>query len=307
MNPKLKLALYLVLGIGLAVCIHGLLGAMREGAASTGSPVAGTNPAPATNVAVTNVAVTNIAVTNIAVTNTATTSTTSTNTAATNIVIASQSAAVDDGSARKASPRMGRFMAFGVAGFFAVVGLAILIGHDVSRFVATRVENFIFNDDLKGVRDPEYDEAEAIWANGDYLDSIQLMRDYYKRNPREVHVALRIAEIYESNLGNYLAAALEYEEVLKKPLPSERWGWAAVHLSNIYSGKLNKIEDATKLLRRIVDEYGQTAAAKKARERLGIPEPVPPPEPEPEPEPEPIRVETPKQPQHNLPPGFRPK
>ena len=157
------------------------------------------------------------------------------------------------------------------------------------------------------MRDPEYDEAEAIWANGDYLDSIQLMRDYYKRNPREVHVALRIAEIYESNLGNYLAAALEYEEVLKKPLPSERWGWAAVHLSNIYSGKLNKIEDATKLLRRIVDEYGQTAAAKKARERLGIPEPVPPPEPEPEPEPEPIRVETPKQPQHNLPPGFRPK
>jgi len=184
-----------------------------------------------------------------------------------------------------------------------------LIAHDVSRFLATRVENFIFNDDLKGVRDPAYDEAEAVWAQGDYLDSIQLMRDYYKNNPREVHVALRIAEIYESNLGNYLAAALEYEEVLKKRLPSERWGWAAIHLSNLYSGKLNKIEDATKLLHRIVDEYGQTAAAKKARERLGIPEPLPPPEPEPEPEPqpEPIRAETPKQPQHNLPPGFRPK
>lgn len=298
MNPKVKLALYLVLGIGLAVCIRGLLGIAREDAtstASTGAALAGTNPAPATNVAVTNIALTNVA------------SATSTNAAATNTQVTQVAAATDDGATRKASPRMGRFMAFGVAGFFAVVALAILIGHDVSRFFAARVENFIFNDDLKGVRDPEYDEAEALWAKGDYLDSIQLMRDYYKRNPREVHVALRIAEIYEANLGNYLAAALEYEEVLKKNLPAERWGWAAIHLSNLYSGKLNKVEEATRLLHRIVDEFGHTAAAKKARERLGIPEPVPLPEPEPEPEPEPVVKEAPKQPQHNLPPGFRPK
>lgn len=304
MNPKIKLALYLVLGIGLAVCIHGLLGAMREVPVSPGPSTLETNSTPSTNVAATTIAVTNASATNAAVTNAAVT-----NSAATNTATANQGVIAEEGTARKASPRMGRFMAFGVAGFFALVGLAVLIGHDVSRFVATRVENFIFNEDLKGVRDPEYDEAEAVWAKGDYLDSIQLMRDYYKRNPREVHVALRIAEIYESNLGNYLAAALEYEDVLKKPLPSERWGWAAVHLSNLYSGKLNKIEEATKLLNRIVDEYGQTAAAKKARERLGIPEPTPPPEPppEPEPEPEPLAKEAPKQPQSNLPPGFRPK
>jgi TolA-binding protein len=297
MNPKFKLALYLVLGIALAICIQALLAAMREGAAAPGSSQAGTNPPALTNVAGTNLAVTNAAVTNAAVTNAATT----------NAVTADQSAAIDEGTARKASPRMGRFMAFAVAGFFALVGLAVLIGHDVSRFFATRVENFIFNDDLKGVRDPEYDDAEAAWAKGDYLDSIQLMRDYYRRNPREVHVALRIAEIYESNLGNYLAAALEYEEVLKKRLPAERWGWAAIHLANLYSGKLNKFDAATHLLHRIVDEYGQTAAAKKARERLGIPEPAPLPEPEPEPEPEPVAKETLKQPQSNLPPGFRPK
>jgi hypothetical protein len=130
------------------------------------------------------------------------------------------------------------------------------------------------------------------------------MRDYLKRHPREQYVALRIAEVYETDLRNYLAAALEYEEVLKKRLPPERWGWAAIHLANLSSGKLNKTEEATKLLRRIVDEYGQTAAAKKARERLGLPEPVavvamPAPEPEPEKKPE--------SPPGNLPPGFRPK
>src|SRR5437867_1243624 len=170
MNPKVKLALYLVLGIGLAVCIHGLLGTIREGAAASGASLAGTNPPPATNVAATNLVVTNAAATTAAATNAA-----ATNAPATNATTVSQSPAVEDGVARKASPRMGRFMAFAVAGFFGVVCLAILIAHDVSRFLATRVENFIFNDDLKGVRDPAYDEAEAVWAQGDYLDSIQLM------------------------------------------------------------------------------------------------------------------------------------
>jgi len=117
-----------------------------------------------------------------------------------------------------------------------------------------------------------------------------------------VYVALRIAEIYEKDLGNYVAAALEYEEILKKNLPPERWGWAAVHLANLYSGKMNKTEQATALLRRITAEFPNIAAAKKARERLGEPEPLPP---------SAALAESPaeeaKPPPSNLPPGFRPK
>src|SRR5204863_519479 len=73
---------------------------------------------------------------------------------------------------------------------------------------------------------------------------------------------------------NAAGALVTNEEVLKRRLPAERWGWAAVHLANLYSGKLNRTEQATALLRRIVEDYGKTAAARKARERLGIPEPV---------------------------------
>src|SRR5262245_56591101 len=138
MNPKLKLALYLVLGIGLAVCIQGLLTASRQGAGPAGSTAAGTNLASPTNAAV---VASNVVATKLAATNPATT-----NAAATNTSTAEQSTAIDEGTARKSSPRMGRFMAYGVAGFFVVVGLAILIGHDLSRFFATRVDNFIFND-----------------------------------------------------------------------------------------------------------------------------------------------------------------
>ncbi|HXG47339.1 MAG TPA: hypothetical protein VNO52_06925 [Methylomirabilota bacterium] len=220
----------------------------------------------------------------------------------TNMVAA---AGVDEEAPRRA-PRMGRVMTYGSLAFASLVGLGLLVARDVSRYVANRVDDFIFNDDLKGVHDPEYEEAERVWANGQHLEAIQLMRDYLKRHPREQYVALRIAEIYETNLGNYLAAALEYEEILKKKLPPERWGWAAIHLANLYSGKLNKPEQATALLRRIADEFGQTAAAKKARERLGLPEPLATPvAPAAGLAPEPAPPSPP--PAGNLPPGFRPK
>jgi hypothetical protein len=200
-------------------------------------------------------------------------------------------------------------MTFGVLGFFALVGLGTLAAWDVSKFTAHHVEHFIFNDDGEGIKDPEYEEAERVWANGKHLEAVQLLRDYLKKNPAQIHAALRIAEIYEKDLANYLAAALEYEDILKHKLPPERWGWAAIHLANLYSGKLNKAEQATALLHRIVEEYGQTAAAKKARERLGLPEPVVPEPAEAEAQPEPAETE-PAQPEaapSNLPPGFRPK
>ncbi len=190
----------------------------------------------------------------------------------------------------------------------------MLIAYDMAHFLTHRAGQLVFDENLVHEKDPEYEEAEKIWANGKPLEAIQLMRDFLKKNPHAQYVALRIAEIYEKDLGNHLAAALEYEEVLKKKLPAERWGWAAIHLANLYSGKLDKVAQAEALLHRIVEEYPKTGAAKKARERLGLPEPIeepPPPPPEvkvveskPKPEPEPP---PPPPPQSNLPRGFRPK
>jgi TolA-binding protein len=158
----------------------------------------------------------------------------------------------------------------------SLIGLGLLITHDVTQFMGSRAVDYFFGDAADAIRDPEYDRAEAEWANGKYLEAIQLMRDFLQKNPRQIHAALRIAEIYEKDLKNPLAAALEYEEVLKHKLPAERWGWAAVHLCNLYS-RLNKSDQALALLRRVVHEYPKTAAAKKARARLGIAEPEPEP------------------------------
>ena len=196
----------------------------------------------------------------------------------------------------------GDLIAYGGLALLGLLGLSILAARDISHFLAHRVEQFVFDEGLAGERDSEYEAAEKVYQSGNYLEAVQLMRDYLREHPREQYVALRIAEIYEKDLGNFLAAALEYEEIIKKNLPAERWGWAAIHLANLYSGKLNKPAEATTLLRRITAEHPGIAAAKKARERLGEPEPSAEPEPAPA-SPE----ETPKAAPSNLPPGFRPK
>ena len=186
---------------------------------------------------------------------------------------------------------------FGGVFMLAAIGAGLLFAHDISVYIAHKAGKALFNEEGEGIRDKEWEIAEQEWAHGNYLEAIRMMREWLAKNPHEQWAALRIAEIYEKDLSNHLAAALEYEEVLKHKLSAERWGWAAIHLANIYSGKLDRTDDAIALLRRIVAEYGQTAAAKKARERLGMVEPeseaaeagaVPPANP-------------------NMPPGFLPR
>jgi TolA-binding protein len=165
----------------------------------------------------------------------------------------------------KASSHMGLWLGLFVV---SVLGVGLMVAHDVSQFMGNRALKVLYNDDGEGVKDPEYDKAEEVWANGDHLEAIKLMREYLAKNPREQHVAIRIAEIYEKDLKNNLAAALEYEEVLKHKLQPERWGWAAIHLCNLYF-RLNQEQKGFELLRRIVNEHPNTAAAEKARKRLG--------------------------------------
>jgi hypothetical protein len=195
-------------------------------------------------------------------------------------------------------------MRFGAGLMVCTVALGLLLAYDLSHFVGRKVEEFIWEGEGEEYRTPEYEHAENVWANGEHLEAIQLMRDYLKTRPREQYVALRIAEIYEKDLHNFLASALEYEEILKKPLPPERWGWSAIHLANLYSGKLGRSSDAQALLRRIVDEYPMTAAATKARRRLGDKAPD---NTQDITEQQITEQNVDRQPVSQLPPGFRPK
>jgi TolA-binding protein len=203
----------------------------------------------------------------------------------------------------------------------ALIALGLLITHDVTQYVGGAVVETLLDDKGETVHDPEYEKAEQAWAHGKHLEAIEMMRDFLKKNPRQQYAALRIAEIYEKDLHNPLAAALEYEEVLTQKLPAERWGWAAVHLCNLYS-KLGQQDKARALLQRIAAEYPQTAAAGKARSHLGLPEPESEPAAEarsaekaaepggsvtPPGKESPAPAPPAPPPKSNLPPGFRPK
>jgi TolA-binding protein len=220
----------------------------------------------------------------------------------------------------------------------SMVGLGLLITYDLTQYIGAKAGDYLFNDQGEGARDPEYELAEQTWVNGQPLEAIEMMREFLKKNPREQYAALRIAEIYEKDLRNYVAASMEYEEILKKRLPPERWGWAAIHLCNIYS-RMGQQDKMKALLERIVKDHPKTVAAKKARRNLGLPDPegdkaapaAPPPEPAaeensqeehvfdldqatadgqeipPVPEAEPEAPSPQQPPKSNLPPGFRKK
>ena len=182
----------------------------------------------------------------------------------------------------------------------SLIGLGLMVGREVANYIGYRVQREIYGEASEPVGDPEYDEAEQVWANGDHLEAVRLLRDFLNKKPQKLHAAFRIAEIYEKDLHNPLAAALEYEEILRHQFDPERWGWAAIHLVNLY----NRLDQAAKgdaLLQRVAAEYSQTAAGAKARERLGLPEQ----------EAAPAEGEAASPPPDDgsfrLPPGFKPK
>lgn len=152
--------------------------------------------------------------------------------------------------------------------FLSLVALALLIARDIAEWFAGRAVKTLSNDEDDLVIDNTYEDAEKLWANGEPIQAVEMFRVYLKKFPKNVHANFRIAEIYEKDLNNFVAAALEYEDLLAKNLPRERWGWAAIHLCNLYTGKLNQPEKGLDLLRRVRDEYGDTPAGEKASLRL---------------------------------------
>ena len=289
MNVKLKLAAYVIL-IALAIWF---LREFRINYAHIGQPAAGpaTNAAPRpparpkpkatnqiaalpapgilTNQTTNDAAGTNADAGSNTVQQPAAPDTTPTNTASGN----SAEEAAPPGAGRPAAGEgQGKTVAYLAALVGAVIGLGVLVAYDVTHFIGSRATSYLFNDLGEGMRDPEYERAEQTWVNGQPLEAIEMMREYLNKNPRELFVALRIAEIYEKDLHNYVAASLEYEEVLGKKLPPEGWGRAAIHLCNIYS-RMGKQDKMKELLERITRDYPNTGAAKKARQTLGLPEP----------------------------------
>lgn len=177
-------------------------------------------------------------------------------------------------------PGLGRMIVDGLMAVVSLIALGVLIAYDVSQFTAQRATQVLFNDRGPDPEDTEYEKIEKMYASGDYLETVRMLREFLAANPRAIHAQLRIAEIYEKDLNNPLASALEYEEVLKLSLEPNRRGWTAIHLVNLYN-RLDRTAQAVALMQQICIECPETPAAAKARERLvamgeAVPEALPP-------------------------------
>jgi TolA-binding protein len=166
------------------------------------------------------------------------------------------------------SEKKGGMMVYFSGMLGALLVFALLVARDLGHVIGERVGGNYVTKSEKSQKADMYEDAEAIWADGAYVDAIDSFREYIKVYPGEYHAYKRIAEIYENDLGSFRAAALEYEEMLEMDIPKSRWGWAAIHLCNLYSGKLDESDRALALLKRVASECSDTTAGQKARDRL---------------------------------------
>jgi tetratricopeptide (TPR) repeat protein len=149
----------------------------------------------------------------------------------------------------------------------SLAALGIFCFIDSKRYFSSRVEEWMVEGSSPTEPVPELEQAQKVRASGDPLEAIRLLREYLQTNPYALHVMSRIAEIYRYDLHNDLAAALEYEEMLKHRLPDDQWAWAALHLAKLY-GRLNELEKSVTLLERLDADYTHTIAGRRAQKAL---------------------------------------
>lgn len=178
----------------------------------------------------------------------------------------------DESSAVRSNRRVGRNYlhllgyTLGFAGALTVLGF--VAAQDFGHLLKFRLGKEVSYVDARSERNALYERAERVALNGQHREAIKLLQSLLARHPSHTHSVLRIAELYDKELQDYPNAALHYEQLLELKLPAEQWGWAAIRLANIYSGKLGRPDAALELIRRLATEQPGTPAGAKALKRL---------------------------------------
>ena len=161
-----------------------------------------------------------------------------------------------------------RLLGFTVGFATAMLVLGLVAAQDFGHLLKFRLGKEVSYVDARSERNAKYERAEHLALKGDHQGAILLLQSILSKHPTHIHSVLRIAELYDKELQDFPRAALHYEEVLKLKLPPEQWGWTAIRLANIYSGKLQQPQAALALINRLAAEHPGTAAGAKALKRL---------------------------------------
>ena len=179
---------------------------------------------------------------------------------------------IEESPTNRSNRRVGRnyfrLLGYTVGFATAMLVLGLVAAQDFGHLLKFRLGKEVSYVDARSERTAQYERAEYLALKGDHQGAIRLLQTILAKHPTHIHSVLRIAELYDKELQDFPRAALHYEEVLKLKLPPEQWGWAAIRLSNIYSGKLQQPHAALALINRLAAEHPGTAAGAKALKRL---------------------------------------
>lgn len=150
----------------------------------------------------------------------------------------------------------------------ALVVLGFVAAQDFGHLLKFRLGKEVSYVDARSERNALYERAERVALNGQHREAIKLLQSLLAKHPSHAHSVLRIAELYDKELQDYPNAALHYEQLLGLEVPAEQWGWTAIRLANIYSGKLGRPDAALELIQRLATEHPETQAGAKALKRL---------------------------------------
>ena len=178
----------------------------------------------------------------------------------------------DDAPTTGSTPHVGRLymhiLAHTVGFGVALVVIGLVAAHDFGHLLKFKLGKEVSYVNDRAARNAAYEHAEDVVLKGQTGEAIGLLKESVRQHPTHIHSILRIAELYDKELNDFKNAAQYYEELLKQKLPAEQWGWVAIRLANIYSGKLGRPDAAITLIKRLVATHPQTQAAAKARRRL---------------------------------------
>lgn len=125
--------------------------------------------------------------------------------------------------------------------------------------------------DMGRGNDSEYQQGLQSFSRGDYQRSVQSLRNYVSRNPRDPLVPVAqywIGEAYFSQ-GKYNESILAFNEILVSWPDSDRKPSALLKQADAFARTGDKI-DARMILQKLIEDHPGSPEAAKAKEQLRV-------------------------------------
>jgi tetratricopeptide (TPR) repeat protein len=161
---------------------------------------------------------------------------------------------------------IGNTVAFG----FLLTVVGFLFAQNIGDVLRFRMNQKIQYVDEYSEKNEDAERGIYLLRKGKHQQALEILRKIVQADPEAWEAQLAIAEHYDKTKENWTQAASDYEDLLQMEMPAEKWGWTAIRLCNIYTGKLDEIGRALLILKRLSIELPETAAGAKAQKRLAM-------------------------------------